>query len=69
LNGTKQGNSISITSNGTIDPGSGYRYWIGGDLGGPAANSAFGVFHHYNRALSDQEVLQNFNALRKRYNI
>jgi hypothetical protein len=69
LNGVKQGNSVSITSGGTANPGGGYRYWIGGDLGGPEANSAFAILQHYNRALTVSEILQNFNATRSRFGI
>lgn len=69
LNGVKQGNSVAITSGGTVDPGSGYIYHIGGDLGGPEANAFFATFQQYNRALSADEVVQNFNAYRGRYGI
>lgn len=69
LNGVKQGNSVSITSGGTTDPGGGYKYWIGGDLGGPEANASFAMAQHYNRALTSAEVLQNFNASRARFGI
>lgn len=69
LNGVKQGTSINVTSEGTIDPGSGYVYWIGGDKGGPESNATFGLLQHYNRALTPIEIGQNFEALRGRYGI
>ena len=68
-NGVKQGNSISITSGGTVNPSSGHIYHVGGDLGGPESNINLSNIRHYNRALSAAEVQQNFNALRGRYNV
>lgn len=68
-NGIQQGASVTITSGGSADPGSGYVYYVGGDLGGPDANINLSVIKHYNRALSAQEVSQNFNAIRGRYGI
>lgn len=68
-NGIQQGSSVSITSGGTVDPSSDYKYWIGGDLGGPEANMNISSIKHYNRALSASEVVQNFNALRGRYSV
>jgi len=59
-NGVKQGNTVSITSGGTIDPGSDYRYWIGADLGGDESNSNISVTRQYNRILSESEILQNY---------
>lgn len=69
LNGVKQGTTINVTSEGTIAPVSGYRYWVGGDLGGPESNATFGLLQHYNRALTPIEIRQNFEALRGRYGI
>ena len=60
---------MSITSGGTADPGSGYRYEIGSDLGGPEMNGDIAVLKHYNRTLSAQEVLQNYNATKSRFNL
>jgi hypothetical protein len=68
-NGVKQGSSVSITSGGSVDPGGEYKYWIGGDLGGPESNASFSVIQQYNRVLSVTEIQQNFNALRGRYNV
>ena len=68
-NGIQQGASVTITSGGTVDPGSGYVYHVGGDLGGPEANINLSAIKQYNRALSAQEILQNFNAYRGRYGI
>lgn len=59
-NGVKQGNTVSITSSGTTDPGSSYRYWIGADLGGDESNSNISVTRQYNRILSESEILQNY---------
>ena len=68
-NGIQQGASVTILSGGSADPGSGYIYHVGGDLGGPEANINLSTIKQYNRALSAQEVLQNFNALRGRYGV
>ena len=68
-NGIQQGTSVTILSGGSADPGSGYIYHVGGDLGGPEANINLSTIKQYNRALSAQEVLQNFNALRGRYSV
>jgi hypothetical protein len=68
-NGVQQGTSVTITSGGSADPGSGYIYHVGADLGGPEANINLSAIKQYNRALSAQEVSQNFNALRGRYGI
>lgn len=59
-NGIAQGTPSSVTSGGTIDPGSGYRYLIGGDLVGPEANANFSSYRQYNRVLSPAEILQNY---------
>jgi hypothetical protein len=68
-NGVQQGNSVNITSIGTIDPGSGYRYWIGADLGGPEANINVSIVRHYNRVLTQDEITQNYNAIKSRYGL
>lgn len=68
-NGAQQGNSVNITSLGTIDPGSGYRYWIGADLGGPEANINVSIVRQYNGVLTPQEILQNYNALKTRFGL
>jgi hypothetical protein len=68
-NGIQQGNSVNITSLGTIDPGSGYRYWIGADLGGPEANINISIVRHYNRVLTQDEITQNYNTTKSRYGL
>jgi len=68
-NGIKQGNSVSITSSGTVNPGSDYRYWIAADRGGAEANVNISMLRHYNRALSAAEVLQNYNATKGRFGL
>jgi hypothetical protein len=68
-NGIQQGSNVSITSGGTVDPGSGYRYEIGSDLGGPEMNGNIAALKHYNRALSQAEITQNFNALKTRFGL
>lgn len=68
-NGMQEGSQVSITSSGTIDPGSGYSYLIGGDYGGAEAHIDVSCIKHYNRLLTPIEVLQNFNAVRGRFGI
>lgn len=68
-NGIQQGAAVSITSGGSVDPGSGYLYYIGGDLGGPEANINLSTIKQYNRALSAQEILQNYRALKARFGL
>jgi hypothetical protein len=68
-NGLQTGNKVTITDTGSIDPGSGYRYWIGGDLGGAEMNGEIAISRQYNKALTAAEVSQNFNAQRNRFNI
>jgi hypothetical protein len=68
-NGYQTGNKVSITDTGTIDPGSGYRYWIGGDLGGSPMNGNIPILRQYNRALSATEILQNYNATKSRFGL
>jgi len=71
VNGVQEGNSFDISSIGDISPGSNLQ--IGGDL---AFNDTkawlpgnISTTQIYNRALSQTEVSQNFNALRGRYGI
>ena len=68
-NGLQTGNKVTITDTGSIDPGSGYRYWIGGDLGGAEMNGEIAISRQYNKALTAAEVSQNFNAQRSRFGI
>jgi hypothetical protein len=68
-NGQQTGNLVSLTFSGSIDPGSSYRYWVGGDLGGNEMNGNISISRQYNRALSATEVLQNYNATKGRYGL
>jgi hypothetical protein len=68
-NGVQQGSTVNITSGGSVDPGSGYIYYVGGDLGGPEANINLSTIKQYNRALSGQEILQNYNATKTRFGL
>jgi hypothetical protein len=57
-NGIQVGSPVNTVS-GTI-AGGGYRYWIGGDLGGSPMNGNIAAYRQYNRTLSASEVLQNY---------
>jgi len=52
--------STPMSLGGTVNDGGGLRDWLKGNIA---------TTHIYNRALSTQEVLQNFNALRGRFGI
>jgi hypothetical protein len=57
---------------GGIGAGSGYpMLTLMGRTGGPGspAKGKLGAFHLYNRALTDAEIAQNFNATRSRYGV
>jgi len=49
--------------------GLGNMYRLGYDRGGSTTNIEYYAFNHYNRALSAEEVAQNFNALKGRYGV
>jgi hypothetical protein len=68
-NGVQTGDKVTITDTGSIDPGSGYVYWIGGDRGGSEMNGTIAITRQYNRVLSAQEIAQNFNAQRTRFGV
>lgn len=68
-NGIQQGASVAITSGGSVNPSSGYIYYVGADLGGPEANINLSTIKQYNRALSAQEVQKNYNALAPRHGL
>jgi hypothetical protein len=68
-NGIQTGNSATLSFTGSVDPGSSYRYWVGGDLGGNPMNGNIAISRQYNRALSSQEVLQNYNATKTRFGL
>ena len=46
-NGYQTGNKVNITDTGTIDPGSGYIYRIGGDLGGNPMNGNISILRQF----------------------
>jgi hypothetical protein len=67
LNGVNVFNrSVTITSNTTNDG----RVWMGRYSGGQYQwNGNVNLFKFYNRALSTQEVLQNYNATKSRFGL
>jgi hypothetical protein len=68
VNGNKTGNDVSIHNN-SITPTGGDRYWVGADLGGSPWQGEIPVFKHYNRALTAQEVQQNYQQYKTRFNL
>lgn len=60
---------ISGIHTNSISPTQGDIYRIGYDHGGSTTNMEIYQHQHYNRALSKDEVLINFNAIRGRYGI
>ena len=69
FNGTASGNVVSLPAGGIFHyGGTTSPYQIVG-LGSSWLNGSIPLVRLYNRALTAQEVLQNFNALRGRYGI
>jgi hypothetical protein len=71
VNGVQEGNSFDISSIGDISPGSNLQ--IGGDLAFNNTQAWFpgniSTTQVYNRALSAQEVLQNYNTTKGRFGL
>lgn len=68
-NGSQTGNKVTITDTGSIDPGTGYVYWVGGDKGGAPMEGQIANLRQYSKALSADEVLQNYNATKTRFGL
>jgi hypothetical protein len=68
VNGNKAGNDVAIHSN-SISPTGGDRYWVGADLGGSPWQGEIPIFKHYNRTLSAQELKQNYQQYKTRFNL
>jgi len=68
-NGVQTGDKVTVTDTGSIDPGSGYVYWVGGDKGGTPMEGVISNIRQYNRALSQQEIIQNYNATKARFGL
>jgi hypothetical protein len=66
-NGVQTGNKVNLTDTGTLDPGSGYTYYIGGDLGGNEMNGNIASLRQYNKALTPTEVQQNYQATKDKF--
>lgn len=71
LNGVKQANELSFAGGSTGLLRTNGNTTVGGyfNVSQPWTNGKMSSFSVYNRALSDLEVSQNFNALRGRYGI
>lgn len=67
-NGEQVGNQIGITESATLNGGS-PRYWVGADLGGPEANMKINSLRHYSKALTEEEVKQNYEAYKGRFGL
>ena len=68
VNGQLFDTITGIHSN-SISPVSGDMYRTGYDRGGATTNMELYAYHHYTKALSAQEVAQNFSALRSRFGV
>ena len=68
VNGNKAGNDVAIHSN-SISPTGGDIYRVGFDLGGSPWQGEIPVFRHYNRTLSGQEIKQNYQQYKTRFNL
>lgn len=62
-------NTVSGLHSNTISPTSGDMYRVGFDKGNSTQNYELYSYMHYSRALSSEEVKQNFEAARDRYGI
>jgi hypothetical protein len=68
VNGNKAGNDVAIHSN-SISPTGGDIYRVGFDLGGSPWQGEIPIFKHYNRTLSAQELKQNYQQYKTRFNL
>jgi hypothetical protein len=60
---------VASGSVGAVNLSNSAALWIGNDAYGSTANARFANVTVYNRALSSDEITQNFNAFRGRYGI
>lgn len=65
-NGQLVGTTTGVHFN-SISPSGGDIHRLGYDLGGSTTNMTFYSYQVYNRALSNEEVLQNYNTSRSRF--
>jgi len=80
----KTSNQISFFKNGSLLATNSYTFtetiattnyfsiglsWSDDDYLGLALNGRIGPTHHYNRALTSEEIAQNFNAMRGRFGV
>ena len=68
INSSIQSNSASVPTGTIIDNNAPLRLGQNHDLNAPLSGSIANV-RLYNRALSTQEILQNYNALKSRFNL
>ena len=69
LNGVKQTNELSFTGNGTLFDITIVQLGYYFNTSQPYTNGKISTASIYNRALTDDEIKQNFSALRGRYGI
>jgi hypothetical protein len=62
-------NSTSISTTTNTNSTVALPFYIGGDPGGEFSNCCISNVQVYNRALSYQEILQNYNVLKNRFNL
>jgi Concanavalin A-like lectin/glucanases superfamily len=62
-------NSTSISTTTNTNSTVALPFYIGGDPGGEFSNCYISNVQVYDRALSYQEILQNYNALKSRFNL
>lgn len=67
INGEQAGNPVALQHTNSISPSGGDYYHIGWDRGGTPWNGQIALFKHYNRALTLEEIKQNYNATKSRF--
>jgi len=69
INGVQAGSNVSMQHAQSISPSGGDYYHVGWDRGGSPFSGEMAVYNHYNKALSAQEIAQNYANYRTRFNL
>ena len=69
VDGNQVGDPVSLQHTNSISPTGGDYYHIGYDRGGTPWFGDIPVFKHYNKALSNNEIQQNYQNYKTRFNL
>ena len=69
INGVQAGSNVSLQHAQSISPSGGDYYHVGWDRGGSPFSGEMVTYNHYNKALSSQEIAQNYANYRTRFNL